>query len=158
MQQRSDGHTVEAVGWGNALQARRSGFVFWWGYWIFSTYLILAVALWPGSLHSLEQKWGTGISLWRKVRTARKAANLIIFEPIFYKMRDSRRLKTLKASRACYRENVTIFQSTCMQRHRSQQHASACCNNLEFCLNFCPKTAYINEEFRFLGCYTVWLL
>jgi hypothetical protein len=45
-----------------------------------------------------------------KVRPARKADNLTaICEPIVWKMWELRRLATLRASTACYRESFTIY-------------------------------------------------
>jgi hypothetical protein len=62
-----------------------------------------------GSIHPLTEM-STRILPGGKGRPARKADNLTaICELIFYKMWEPRRLTTLWASTACYRDSFTFF-------------------------------------------------
>jgi hypothetical protein len=49
-----------------------------------------------------------GIFLWDEGRPAGKADNHTICEPIVYKMWEPRRLTTLRAFTACYRDSFTL--------------------------------------------------
>jgi hypothetical protein len=62
-----------------------------------------------GSTQSLTEM-STRNLIGGKGRPARKADNLtVIYQPIVYKMREPRRLTTLWASKACYRDSFIYF-------------------------------------------------
>jgi hypothetical protein len=76
----------------------------------FSIDLIFPAALWAlGSTHPLREMSTSNLS-GGKGRPTRKADNLtVIWEPIVQKMWEPRRLTTLWAFTACYRDSITFF-------------------------------------------------
>jgi hypothetical protein len=92
------------------LQAGRSRFRFLMRSLDLSTELILPAALWPLGPAEPLTEMSTRNRPWGKGRPARKAENLsAICEPIVWKMRQPRRLTTLWASMACYRDSFTFL-------------------------------------------------
>jgi hypothetical protein len=88
------------------LEAGRSRFWFPTRSFDFSIYLIFSAAIWSWVRLTLWQKWVPEIF----GRPTRKADNLTaICEPIVYKMWEPRRLTTLWASTACYRDSFTFI-------------------------------------------------
>jgi hypothetical protein len=89
------------IGWGTTLQAGRSRVRFPMTSLDFSVYLIFPAALWPLTEMSIRNLPGG------KWRPTRKADNLTdICEPIVWKMWEPRRLTTLWAFKACYRDSL----------------------------------------------------
>jgi hypothetical protein len=84
--------------------------MFYTRHWIFLIYLILPDALRDWSSRSLYQKWVPEILVIGKARPARETREFTsICESFVYKMWDPRRLTTLRASTAWYRDWFTLL-------------------------------------------------
>jgi hypothetical protein len=96
------------VDWGTMLQVGRSSVRFRRRSMDFSIDIIIPATLWPWCQPSLKQNSGTRNLPGGKGRPAREADNLtIICQPIVKKMWEPRRLMTLWAFTACYRDSFT---------------------------------------------------
>jgi hypothetical protein len=81
-------------------------------------------ALWPWGRLSLWHKWVPGIFLGLMSGRRVKADDLTaICEPIVYKMWQPRRLTTLWAFTACYRDSFTFYLFTCLKMLHTSNHS-----------------------------------